>query len=138
MTLGPLLPDNLDEHRLPPSAVKLAVEDPLPRAKAEPAVGHGDHHFAAHHAQLGKLRSASGARRHSCHFVQDRGLPEASLAGAVVPVLLDRRVRCQPFEPHLAIVMQAALVVVDKHRRGNVHRIYKGQYPLYRLPLSCP
>jgi hypothetical protein len=58
------------------------------------------------------------------------------LAGAVVPVLLDGRVRRQPFKPHFVIVVQATLVVVDEYAGRNVLRIYKGQRPLYHIPLS--
>jgi hypothetical protein len=61
-----LLPDDLDQHPLALAAVKLPVEYALPRAKVETAIDHRDHHFAAHHAKLGELRSASGARRRSC------------------------------------------------------------------------
>ena len=43
---------DLDQHPLPPPAVKFPVKDPLPGAKVQAAVGHRDHHFAAHHAQL--------------------------------------------------------------------------------------
>jgi hypothetical protein len=46
-------------------------------------------------------------------------------------------VRCQLLEPHLVIVMKATLVVVDKHARSNMHRRYKGQSPLYHIPLFC-
>ena len=59
----PLLPDDLDQHPLPTPAVKFAVEDPLPGAKVESAIGHRDHNLAAHHAQHCELRSASCARR---------------------------------------------------------------------------
>jgi hypothetical protein len=44
----------------------------------------------------------------------------------------------QLFEPHLVVVVQAALVVIDKHTRRNVHSRYKGQYPLFHIPLSYP
>ena len=29
-------------------------------------------------------------------------------------------------------------VVIDEHTRSNVHSRYKGQRPLYHIPLSCP
>jgi hypothetical protein len=97
----PLLPDDLDQHPFPPPAVELTAKDPLPRARIKPAVGHRDHHLAAHH-----LRSAAGF----CCPLQVR--VRIVLTGAVVPILVDRRVRCQFFEPHLVIMMQAAFVVV--------------------------
>jgi hypothetical protein len=43
---------NLDQHPFPPPPVKFAVEDPLPRAKVESAVGHGDDDFAPHDLPL--------------------------------------------------------------------------------------
>ena len=42
------MPTALDQHPLAPPPVKLPVKDPLPGAKIEAAVGHRDHHFAAH------------------------------------------------------------------------------------------
>ncbi len=110
---------DLDQCSLPPPPVKLAVEDALPGAKVEAAVGHRHHHLTAHHLPL-QVRFC------------------IVLAGAVVPVLLYRRVWYQLLESHLVIVVQAALVIVDEHTRSNVHRRYKGQYPLYHIPLSCP
>ena len=59
-----------------------------------------------------------------------------ALTGVDVSVLVDPRVRRQPFKPHLVIVMQATRVVVEEHTRSNVHSRYKGQYPLYHIPLS--
>ena len=78
----PLLPDNLDQHPLPPPAVETPgsatqlTQDPLPRDEIETALCNGDHHLAPHHAQHCELRSASAALQPS--------LPWASLAGAVV------------------------------------------------------
>ena len=60
-SLLPLLPpDYLNQHPLPPPAVKLAVKDPLPCAEdfgefgeaVEPAVGHRHHRLAAHDLPL--------------------------------------------------------------------------------------
>jgi hypothetical protein len=110
---------DLDQHPFPPAAVELPVKDPLPGAKIEPAVGHRHDHLATHDLPL-QVRVG------------------IVLAGAVVPILVDRCVRCKFFEPHLVIVVQAALIVVDEHARSNVLRIYKGQSPLYRIPLSYP
>jgi hypothetical protein len=42
----------------------------------------------------------------------------------------------QRFQPLFIVLMQAILVVVDEHTGSNVHRIYKGQSPLYLMPLS--
>jgi hypothetical protein len=60
------------------------------------------------------------------------------LASAVVPILVDWRVWGQLFEPHFVIMVQATFIVVDKHTRSNVLRIYKGQYPLCGILLSSP
>ena len=51
---------DLDQHTLPPPAVKLPVENPLPGAKdfgelseaVEPTVGHRHHYLAAHDLPL--------------------------------------------------------------------------------------
>ena len=86
MISSDLLPNDLDQHPLPPPTVKLAVKDPFPRAKVQPAVGHRDHNLAPHDLPL-----------HMGVCIV--------LAGAIVPILVDRRVRRQLFEPHLVIVM---------------------------------
>jgi hypothetical protein len=41
------MPVALDQHPLPAPAIKFAVEDPFPRAKFEPAVGHRHHRYAS-------------------------------------------------------------------------------------------
>jgi hypothetical protein len=41
------VPVTLDQHSLPPPAVKFAVKDPLPRAKMKAAVGHRNHRCAS-------------------------------------------------------------------------------------------
>ena len=46
------------------------------------------------------------------------------------PALADRRMRRQIFEPHLVIMVQATLIVVDEHAGRNMLRIYKGQSPV--------
>jgi len=43
--------NNLDQHPLPPPPVKFSVEDPLPRAKVEAAIGDGDDNLAPHDQQ---------------------------------------------------------------------------------------
>ena len=47
-----LLADDLHQHALRPAAVEFAVENLLPRAEVELAVGDGDHDFAAHDLPL--------------------------------------------------------------------------------------
>jgi hypothetical protein len=65
-----LLSDNLDQDTLPAPAVETRVpaipagpKDLLPRAKVQSPVGDCHDDLAAHHAQLGELRSVSGGRR---------------------------------------------------------------------------
>src|SRR3990170_3154334 len=48
----PLFPDDLDEHPLRAVAIELAVEDLLPRAEVERAVGGRDDDLAAHDLAL--------------------------------------------------------------------------------------
>jgi hypothetical protein len=76
MISSDLLTYDLGQHPLPPPAVKLPVKDPLPGAKIETAVGYRDDDLAAHYLPF-QMRV------------------RVILAGAVVPVLLDRRVRRQ-------------------------------------------
>ena len=45
------------------------------------------------------------------------------LASAVVPILAYRFVRREFFKPRFVIVVQAAFVVVDEHRGGDMHGI---------------
>ena len=44
-------------------------------------------------------------------------------ARVVVAVLCDRLMRGEFFQPFLIIIMQAGLVVVDKHRRCDMHGV---------------
>jgi hypothetical protein len=53
------------------------------------------------------------------------------LARPIVPILADRRVRSKFFEPRLVIVVQATLVVVDKHADRDV-RQYSTLYAFTR------
>ena len=95
IALSILLPSDLDQHPFSPPAVKLAVEDPLPRAEVETAIRHRDHYLTAHDLpfQVGVC---------------------IVLAGVIVPVLPDGRVGGQPLQPLLAIHVQAPLVVVSQ------------------------
>src|SRR5262249_47558919 len=47
-----LSPDRLDQAALGPAPIELAVEDLLPRAEIELALGDRHHHFAAHDLSL--------------------------------------------------------------------------------------
>jgi hypothetical protein len=106
--------------RLPGQPFRLALKDPLPGAKVQSTLCDRDHDFAAHDLPL-QMRVG------------------IVLAGAVVqpapgPAMADRCVWRQPFKPHLVIVVQATLVVVDEYAGRNVLRIYQGQY----LPCGIP
>jgi hypothetical protein len=79
MISSDLLTYDFDQHPFPPPPVD-SIEDSLPGAKIETAVGDGDHGFAAHNAQLVavlRFRCASAA----CPFIQDRRLHLCGCAG---------------------------------------------------------
>ena len=78
----------LTSTRLRPAAVELAVEDLLPRAEVEPALGDGDHDLAAHDLAL---QVGVGV----------------VLAGPVVAVRGVRLVRRELLQPRVVIVVQA-------------------------------
>jgi hypothetical protein len=78
---------------------------PLPCAKVPAAVGHRRHHLAAHYLPL-QVRVG------------------IVLAGAVVLVLADRRVRGPALQPLFVIGVQATFVVVDENAARNLHRVY--------------
>ena len=85
-------------------AIEFAIENLLPWAEVELAVGDRDDDLAAHdlafHMGIGVV-----------------------FAGSIVVVARDRLVRRQLFKPDLVVVMQATLVVVDENRRGDVHSV---------------
>ena len=85
----PLLPDDLDQHALPPAPVELAVEDLLPRPEVQPAARDRDDDLAAHHLPL-EVRVG------------------VVLAGAVVAILADRRVGRQLLQPIVVVLVQSA------------------------------
>jgi hypothetical protein len=72
-----------------------ALKDPLPVAKIQTAVGHRDHHLAAHDLPLHMGVSIV-------------------FGGVIVPVLPDGRMGGQPLQPLLVIHVQAPLVVVSQ------------------------
>jgi hypothetical protein len=115
--MGRLLPHHLNDEPLRPLAVKLAVEDRLPRAEVEFAVGD----------------------RHD-HLVMDEQVLQVSvavvLAAPVVAVVArvrqqrsrDLTVRLPPawrrelVEPLERVRLDPRLVIVDPHAGGDVHR----------------
>ena len=101
---GRLFSDDLNQRALSAAAVKLAVEDLLPRSEVELAAGDGDHHFASHHLPL-QVRV------------------RIVFARAVVQVLRGRLVGRKLFEPFLVIGVQARFIVVNENGSGDVHGV---------------
>ena len=90
----------------PPS--NSAIENLLPGAEIEFAIGDGDDNLASHHLPL-----------HVCIGI--------ILAGPVVAIARDRLVRGQFFEPDLIVVVQATLIVIDEYRCRDVHGVDQHQ-----------
>jgi len=108
--------DDLDEHALSSSPVELAVEDLLPRAEVELPTRDRNHYLPPHHLAL-EVR-----------------VPVV-LPRPVVEVLRDRFVRCEPFQPTLVVIVEAALVVVDEDGCGDMHSVAK-QESIFDTALS--
>ena len=49
------------------------------------------------------------------------------LSGSVVVVMADRLMRSELLQPNLVVMVQAAFVVVDEHRRRAVHGVDQAQ-----------
>ena len=106
-----LLPNDLHQYPLPTSTIELVIEDVLPRAEVQLAVGDGNDDFAAHHLT----------------FVVGVSIVFPS---AVVQVTTRCRIaarikRGQLFQPTLVISVQTRFVVVDEDGCGYVHRVYQ-------------
>jgi len=101
-----LLAYDLDQDALPAPPVELTVEDLLPGAEVQPAVGDRHDHFAPHDLPL------------------QMGVGVV-LAGAVVAIVADRLVRGQLLQPILVVLMEAAFIIVDEDRGGYVHSVYQ-------------
>jgi prepilin-type N-terminal cleavage/methylation domain-containing protein len=97
-------PDDFDQHALAAAAVEFAVENLFPRAEIQFAFRDGHNDFAAHDLAF-QVRV------------------RVVLAGAVVLVLRNRLVRREFFQPHIIIVQQAILGVVDINAGGDVHGV---------------
>src|SRR5206468_8253513 len=48
-------------------------------------------------------------------------------ASFVMPVLRDRFMRCQLFQPPFIVLVKSRLIVVNKHGGGNVHGVNQNQ-----------
>jgi len=101
-------PNNLHQHPLASPSVEFSIEDLFPGAEVQFAFGNGHHDFAAH-----DLAFHVGIR--------------IILSRAVVVVLGRWFMWCQLFQPHLIIVMQPALIVVNENGTCDVHRVYEYQ-----------
>src|SRR6266487_5050844 len=112
-----LLADHFDQHALVASAVKLAVEDLLPRPEVELSFCDRHDYVAAHHLA----------------FVVR--VP-VILAGAIVVVALGTRiVRGEPLQPAFVILVQSWLVVIDENAGSDVHRIDEAEALAYATGL---
>ena len=96
------LANNLYQRSFSSPAVKFAIEDLLPRPEIQFPVGNCHDHLADLALQMGV------------------GI---IFAGAIVPVGAGGLVWRQFFQPDLVIVMEPALVVINKNGRGNVHGV---------------
>ena len=104
-----LFADDFHENPLPASAVEFVVENVFPRPEVQLAGGDRDDHLAPHHLPLQMSIGVVFAR-------------------AIVTITTRRRIeRRELLEPDFVVVMQARFVVVDKHRRRDVHRVDEHQ-----------
>ena len=104
---GQSLPDYLDHESLAAAAVELTVEDLLPRAEVEIAVGDGDHHFSTHDLAF---------------VVRITVVFSRSVVMIPFGTAIKRR---QPFQPPLVIFVQPVLVIVDEDAGGDVHCVHQ-------------
>ena len=91
-----LLTYDLHQHTLSPAPIELAVEYLFPRTEVESALGHRDNHFTPHHLS----------------FEMGVGV---IFAGTVMPILAQRLVWGQSFQPLGEVVVQAGLVIIDEN-----------------------
>jgi len=109
-----LFANHLHQYTLPAPAIEFAVENLLPGAEIELALGNRHHDLSAH----------------DLPFVVGIGVV---LTGPIVVIALWRRIeRGQFLQPYFVVAMQAGFIIVDKHAGGNVHRIDKAK------PLANP
>ena len=97
----------LTNTRLLASAIKLAVEDLLPGAEVELALCDGNDNLPPHDLPL--------------------QMPIGIILTGIMPVLRHRLMRRKLLQPHLKIMMQPRLIVIDKNRRRDMHGIDEHQ-----------
>jgi|WetSurMetagenome_2_1015567.scaffolds.fasta_scaffold75546_3 hypothetical protein len=99
-----LLPYHLDQCPFFPATVKFTVKV-LPRPEVKLAVSNRNHDLPAHNLPL--------QMRVSIIFTD------------IMAILLHWLVRSQLFQPHLKILVEPGLIVINKHRGGVEHGIHK-------------
>ena len=102
--VSPLLSDDFHQDAFAPAPVEFSVEDLLPGAEVQLAVGDGNDDFTPHDLTL------------------QMGVGIV-LSGIIVAILANRFMGCELFQPQGVVVMQTGLVIVDKDRRGDMHGI---------------
>jgi hypothetical protein len=100
--------NDFDQHPLLPAAIKLAVEDLLPRTEIQFAIRDRHDDLPAHNLPFDV----------SIRVV---------FAGVVMPVLIDGFVRHQPLEEIVVVLKQSCLVVVDVNAGADMHGVYQAQ-----------
>jgi len=103
-----LFPNDFYQNTLASAPVELAVRYLLPRAEVQFAVCYYDDYLSPHHLPL-----------HRCIGI--------IFPSTAVPILPDRFVRCELFQPNLVVVVQSALVIVNENGCRNMHRANKSK-----------
>ena len=104
---GTSLADDFHQHALATQAVEFAVENLLPRAEVEAAVGHGNHNLPAHNAA----------------FEVGVGV----VLRTIVTVLVVRFFRRELLKPLFEIGMETTFVVIDEDAGRDVHGVDQTQ-----------
>jgi hypothetical protein len=101
--MGRLLPDDFDQNPLLPPAIKLAVEDLLPRAEVELALCDGNNYLPPH----------------DLPFQMTIGI----IFTSIVSILRNRFVWGKLFEPYFKVIVKARFIIIDKNRSRDVHGV---------------
>src|SRR5687767_6858116 len=99
---------DLHEHTFSASAVKLTIKDLLPGAEVQLAFCDRDDDLAAHYLSLDVSVGVVFSR-------------------FVVVITTNRFMWRDLLEPRFIVAMQPAFIVVNEHRRRDVHRIHQHQ-----------
>src|SRR5262249_13349733 len=101
-----LCANDLHQHSLAAASVEFAVENLLPRAKVELALGDRDNDFTSHHLPL-----------HVSIGVV--------FAGTVVQISRHGLVRSKLLQPSRIVLVQPRFIVVDEYRSSDMHGIHE-------------